>query len=100
MTRPPPRSTRTDTLFPYTTLFRSPGSHAAVPLAHPHVVHVRHAVPRGRGERTARSHPVPPRKIGRGGHQAAVQLDRRPSRGYSLSLCPARATVVRSHEEP
>src|SRR3546814_12615392 len=23
--RPPPRSTRTDTLFPYTTLFRSPG---------------------------------------------------------------------------
>src|SRR3546814_19403631 len=23
MTRPPPRSTRTDTLFPYTTLFRS-----------------------------------------------------------------------------
>src|SRR3546814_9400419 len=26
MTRPPPRSTRTDTLFPYTTLFRSPFS--------------------------------------------------------------------------
>src|SRR3546814_2369471 len=25
MTRPPPRSTRTDTLFPYTTLFRSFG---------------------------------------------------------------------------
>src|SRR3546814_1780935 len=25
MTRRPPRSTRTDTLFPYTTLFRSPG---------------------------------------------------------------------------
>src|SRR3546814_12993182 len=24
MKRPPPRSTRTDTLFPYTTLFRSP----------------------------------------------------------------------------
>src|SRR3546814_20413677 len=24
MMRPPPRSTRTDTLFPYTTLFRSP----------------------------------------------------------------------------
>src|SRR3546814_19931700 len=29
MIRPPPRSTRTDTLFPYTTLFRS------WPLAHP-----------------------------------------------------------------
>src|SRR3546814_4094170 len=25
MIRPPPRSTRSDTLFPYTTLFRSPG---------------------------------------------------------------------------
>src|SRR3546814_7577950 len=25
----PPRSTRTDTLFPYTTLFRSPGAHRA-----------------------------------------------------------------------
>src|SRR3546814_7168350 len=27
MIRRPPRSTRTDTLFPYTTLFRSPGRH-------------------------------------------------------------------------
>src|SRR3546814_4476088 len=27
MIRRPPRSTRTDTLFPYTTLFRSPGGH-------------------------------------------------------------------------
>src|SRR3546814_16874297 len=27
MIRRPPRSTRTDTLFPYTTLFRSPGEH-------------------------------------------------------------------------
>src|SRR3546814_9521002 len=26
MIRPPPRSTRTDTLFPYTTLFRSPAA--------------------------------------------------------------------------
>src|SRR3546814_6419096 len=29
MIRRPPRSTRTDTLFPYTTLFRSPASAAA-----------------------------------------------------------------------
>src|SRR3546814_5793361 len=28
MIRRPPRSTRTDTLFPYTTLFRSPHEHA------------------------------------------------------------------------
>src|SRR3546814_13760947 len=33
MIRRPPRSTRTDTLFPYTTLFRSPASyHLASPL--------------------------------------------------------------------
>src|SRR3546814_2350173 len=31
MIRRPPRSTRTDTLFPYTTLFRSHGAAAAVP---------------------------------------------------------------------
>src|SRR3546814_14450504 len=30
MIRRPPRSTRTDTLFPYTTLFRSPAQAAAV----------------------------------------------------------------------
>src|SRR3546814_7005049 len=50
MTRRPPRSTRTDTLFPYTTLFRSPrrrpdsgpedpepwtATHPARPLARP-----------------------------------------------------------------
>src|SRR3546814_4129269 len=38
MTRRPPRSTRTDTLFPYTTLFRScsssPGPPPPPPLAH------------------------------------------------------------------
>src|SRR3546814_14598495 len=28
MIRPPPRSKRTDTLFPYTTLFRSAGAHS------------------------------------------------------------------------
>src|SRR3546814_16934991 len=32
MIRRPPRSTRTDTLFPYTTLFRSPGRSATYPL--------------------------------------------------------------------
>src|SRR3546814_5037845 len=31
MSRPPPRSTRTDTLFPYTTLFRSPLSRRDAP---------------------------------------------------------------------
>src|SRR3546814_10776399 len=39
MIRRPPRSTRTDTLFPYTTLFRSPGR--AVPLAEPRLRRLR-----------------------------------------------------------
>src|SRR3546814_2774593 len=34
MIRRPPRSTRTDTLFPYTTLFRSPGPQSAFCKAH------------------------------------------------------------------
>src|SRR3546814_6109307 len=34
MMRRPPRSTRTDTLFPYTTLFRSRQRHAGHDLAH------------------------------------------------------------------
>src|SRR3546814_4927729 len=37
MIRPPPRSTRTDTLFPYTTLFRSNQLNAAV-RQHPSTV--------------------------------------------------------------
>src|SRR3546814_20889126 len=54
MTRRPPRSTRTDTLFPYTTLFRS-----TEPLVHHDVIRARVVVAeaeleRGRDERGAR----------------------------------------------
>src|SRR3546814_13915642 len=35
MIRRPPRSTRTDTLFPYTTLFRSASSYCARPVSSP-----------------------------------------------------------------
>src|SRR3546814_13833983 len=40
MSRRPPRSTRTDTLFPYTTLFRSWGNFAPPPsiLQHPRIL--------------------------------------------------------------
>src|SRR3546814_4325187 len=41
MIRRPPISTRTDTLYPYTTLFRSLGAHVAAELAH-RVAHVGH----------------------------------------------------------
>src|SRR3546814_8709284 len=49
MTRRPPRSTRTDTLFPYTTLFRSEA-------------HARH---RAAGPRLLRPQPRPPRWLRR-----------------------------------
>src|SRR3546814_6984431 len=53
MIRRPPRSTRTDTLFPYTTLFRSPGLRAGGhPGAAPDAEFRprRPAVPAGRGD--------------------------------------------------
>src|SRR3546814_6063073 len=75
MIRPPPRSTRTDTLFPYTTLFRSARARH------------RHAAARGRvragGARTRRRRPgrgcrEAGRDPGRGrGHRAAPGGERR-----------------------
>src|SRR3546814_15944226 len=42
MTRPPPRSTRTDTLFPYTTLFRSERPLLLPARKPPAAVHLQH----------------------------------------------------------
>src|SRR3546814_9794835 len=42
MIRRPPRSTRSDTLFPYTTLFRSFGRQVRRPVLHPGFVAVDH----------------------------------------------------------
>src|SRR3546814_4672283 len=53
MIRRPPRSTRTDTLFPYTTLFRSPREPAAVGLD---------ARPLDRGPLAPVEHPVMDRR--------------------------------------
>src|SRR3546814_19414324 len=82
MIRLPPRSTRTDTLFPYTTLFRSPGHREGAALGAP-----------GHGDLLP--HDRPPagadlrypgggnglrlRRIGRLRHPRA-QADRRPDR--------------------
>src|SRR3546814_16121130 len=45
MIRRPPRSTRTDTLFPYTTLFRSPAALGVIGAVHGAIVGLaRHAV--------------------------------------------------------
>src|SRR3546814_16623257 len=57
MIRRPPRSTRTDTLFPYTTLFRSHPRHARM-LGHE--VHVGHEyrLQRREGRRRAVNRPI------------------------------------------
>src|SRR3546814_9646708 len=51
MIRRPPRSTRTDTLFPYTTLFRSPDRPAARPDPGPPGVGAVHPRPHPRAAR-------------------------------------------------
>src|SRR3546814_5198735 len=56
MIRRPPRSTRTDTLFPYTTLFRSRRDHPG-PGAHPGGVHAGLLRGRGRDRRRQRRQP-------------------------------------------
>src|SRR3546814_4908076 len=55
MIRRPPRSTRTDTLFPYTTLFRSPRARQGPPQDQDD---------RRRGLRTRREHRAHPRQGG------------------------------------
>src|SRR3546814_1656373 len=66
MTRRPPRSTRTDTLFPYTTLFRSGG-------------HLREAARQCRGQGLSRPCP-PPRPPHGGGRRSALHGEDRPHR--------------------
>src|SRR3546814_13648156 len=87
MIRRPPRSTRTDTLFPYTTLFRSD------PL--PELPHGR-----GRADRPG-DHPVP-RSAGRGrgkipepaeGADSAGRGDDGRGGGLTSAACGAQPTV-------
>src|SRR3546814_1869213 len=65
MIRRPPRSTRTDTLFPYTTLFRS--LDRAVGQVEPPEILARH----GRGNLF---HPILPEPFGKGGGDLSGQL--------------------------
>src|SRR3546814_16727974 len=87
MIRRPPRSTRTDTLFPYTTLFRSPYRHPAGP---------------GGSARTARAEPVRLGLAGAvlpaAGAAAAVRarLHRRDRRGPAAGAARLAGTRVRA----
>src|SRR3546814_14511537 len=81
MIRRPPRSTRTDTLFPYTTLFRSNGRHLG--LAHPGSVLLR-PVP------AARASPVVPLRL-------APDYPRRARRGACGPAPGAPPEIGRAH---
>src|SRR3546814_13245075 len=78
MNRRPPRSTRTDTLFPYTTLFRSPGylkrvadaiekgrisAGGSIGTASPCLFQGRNGGKLGRGERIRTSGPCLPKTV-------------------------------------
>src|SRR3546814_12322899 len=106
MTRPPPRSTRTDTLCPYTTLFRSVHPPAVEPLPRARAVHAEsrsgdrsaacperpvadgradaHLLRHGRGdagrEGRSRQRDGRPAQPGRGGEPDARRLVFRPFR--------------------
>src|SRR3546814_5169378 len=66
MIRRPPRSTRTDTLFPYTTLFRSADSGRSA-CRHLEVVDLGNKQAPRRGGILSRLHALPARPLGRTG---------------------------------
>src|SRR3546814_12429437 len=78
MIRRPPRSTRTDTLFPYTTLFRSVARQPRAPVLEPRLHHLldqQPAKPRAIDEQIARDFaPVGKRDVL---DQAALAVSRR-----------------------
>src|SRR3546814_1774970 len=82
MIRRPPRSTRTDTLFPYTTLFRSKGQRNRNPdYSRPHRGKQRHRAheraPQGRSRNTQqRENHAPNHALGHGDDKRS--LDHRP----------------------
>src|SRR3546814_4931291 len=77
MIRPPPRSTRTDTLFPYTTLFRSPLDRQRT--LHPLQPRVRQEPEHGNGT-ACRAVATQEGRLSFGEHPPAVFLARVPGR--------------------
>src|SRR3546814_5203023 len=87
MIRRPPRSTRTDTLFPYTTLFRSPHPRCCLASrtvpAHPREASLlRHRPGLSQTRRAHRLCDQRPRRLGRTG---SAQIDQRSGPGHDLS---------------
>src|SRR3546814_8246221 len=83
MIRRPPRSTRTDTLFPYTTLFRSPPSPRIRRLWLPRTLHRRRRRPRPALARLPPRVPAP-RSQARAGAIRALRSEEHTSELQSL----------------
>src|SRR3546814_18081695 len=83
--RRPPRSTRTDTLFPYTTLFRS-----AVLRLRSGIEQVERPVDRA-------DRPLPPHRADRTGRKRIAQQDERADRIEHVALLQAEPEIGRAH---
>src|SRR3546814_13123317 len=82
MIRPPPRSTRTDTLFPYTTLFRSREAGHVIGIAR---FDRQHVAPHGGGKRRLREI---------GGHRLARRIAFRAAPGAPHELVRPECLLV------
>src|SRR3546814_8172886 len=93
MIRRPPRSTRTDTLFPYTTLFRSPQVEALADIAEPWVADLTTQDSTAAMAETVLA-AMPPRfalaGLSMGGYVALEIMARAPERVTRLALLDTR----------
>src|SRR3546814_21155706 len=83
MIRRPPRSTRTDTLFPYTTLFRS-NEHGPLEQRLPHVMAA--SAPRSEQDEVGAGRPHVDGQLGEGRADPAALLHQRGDAGAHLRL--------------
>src|SRR3546814_7864472 len=90
--RPPPRSTRTDTLFPYTTLVRSARRRVTWHAAR----HDKSGSCPGRAGSAAPSRPPPPRDAVAGPDAAGNRTGQRSSHGLAGWRIPQRAVQSRA----
>src|SRR3546814_12506919 len=101
MLRRPPRSTRTDTLFPYTTLFRSatPGTSRKTPtfrLRDRHEPPPRYRpvrLPRCRQEHLAQPHPEEPRRPPRRSEEHTSELQSLMRISYAVYCLKQKKTI-------
>src|SRR3546814_6593548 len=97
MIRRPPRSTRTDTLFPYTTLFRS---HVVGDRRFPERIHaplmiLRHAFARYRGDHDPdMTELLPPLKLDNGQGRVVVGDHRDPLEAVGMGTAKLREPVI------